>query len=32
MTKKSKKKNKNQKSKVFPKIVRRNFPETFLGK
>lgn len=32
ITKKPKKKKKNQKSKVFPKIVRRNFPETFLGK
>lgn len=28
--KSSKKKKKNQKSKVFPKITKRNFPETFL--
>jgi hypothetical protein len=28
----SKKKKKNQKSKVFPKILKRNLPETFLGK
>jgi len=27
-----KKKKRNQKSKVFPKIVTRNFPETFLRK